>query len=70
MSLLRGGSLRENPIVCVCVWVGVLVYGNVWKPLSISLIVWQRAQAGVERLKRWAVPEKMYSCGGIEMHEG
>lgn len=34
------------------------------EPLSISLIVKQRKQAAVEKLKGWVVPEKMYSYGG------
>lgn len=50
ISTLRGGSPRTR--VCVC----VSTYGNVWEPISINRIVWQRKRAGVEKLKRWAVP--------------
>lgn len=51
-----------------CVLGCVSSYGNVWEPISISCIVWRR-KADADKPKRWAVPEKMRSCGAIEMHE-
>lgn len=61
--LHRGVPQIKSYRVCVCVGVGVL-YGNAWEPLSVSLIVWQGKQTGVEKLKGWVVPEKTYSSGG------
>ncbi len=48
--------------VCVCVCVCVCWGGG---PLPADLIVKQRKQTGVEKLRRWVVPEKMYSCGAF-----
>lgn len=44
-------------------------YGNVWKANLNQLHCVAARKADLEKLKRWAVPEKMRSCGAIEMHE-
>lgn len=54
---------------CMRVLGCVSSYGNVWKPHLNQLHCVAGRKAGVETLKRWAVPEKMRSCGAIEMHE-
>lgn len=67
--MYSAGGPADKIQACVCVLGCVSSYGNVWKAISINGIVWQRKQASVAKLKRWAVPGKMRSCGAIEMHE-
>lgn len=61
----RGVPTDKNPIKRVLGWGSS--YGNVWEPLSVSLIV---KLVGVGKLKGWAVPQekkkkKPYSCGAL-----